>query len=90
MKKRFHIIISGRVTGVFFRAFVKENADKLNISGWVRNLGDKVEVVFEGEDGLVDKLIDLCNRGPESAKVVDIEIKEEEYSREFDDFEIIH
>jgi len=49
--KRAHLFISGKVQGVFFRAFTKEVADSLGLKGWVRNLTDgRVEAVFEGEE----------------------------------------
>lgn len=48
--KRVHLFISGRVQGVFYRAFTKEVADSLGLKGWVRNLRDgRVEAVFEGQ-----------------------------------------
>ena len=48
--KRIHILISGRVVGVFFRKFIKDNADKLNVKGFVRNKENEVECVFEVEN----------------------------------------
>lgn len=83
--KRVHILISGNVTGVFFRKFISDNARDLNVKGWVRNVGDKVEAVFEGEK--VDELVRLCRKGPSGAKVEKIEVKDEEYKGEFDKFE---
>lgn len=88
--KRVKIIISGRVTGIGFRYFINVNADKLNIKGWVRNRDNKVEGIFEGGEDSVDKLIELCKKGPWAAKVVDIEIEEEEYTEEFSDFRVVH
>ena len=50
MNKRFHVFISGRVQGVFFRANTWKQARSLGLTGWVRNLPDgRVESVFEGE-----------------------------------------
>lgn len=86
--KRVRILISGNVTGIFFRRFVKENADKLGLKGFVRNFDDKVEAVLEGEEENIDKLILLCKKGPAGAKVKDIQIKDEEFKNEFEDFEI--
>ena len=88
--KRLHITISGRVTGVFFRDFVGKNALDLKVKGWVKNVGGEVEAVFEGEDENVDKLIELCKKGPESASVDNVEVKEEEYAGEFSSFEILY
>ncbi len=72
---RAHVFFSGRVQGVFFRAFTKENADKLGINGWVRNLPDgRVEAVFEGPKDKVEKLIHICRYDHPRAKVEDVEI----------------
>jgi len=87
--ERAHVFFSGHVQGVFFRAFVKENAEKLGIKGWVRNLtnGD-VEAVFEGEYDKIMELIEICRTKHPEAIVTDVKIKWEkpEY---LDDFKII-
>ena len=75
--KRIHIIIKGKVIGVFFRKFIKENADKLKIKGWVRNEKDYVEAIFEGEEVNLGKILSLCHRGPPSANVERLNFKEE-------------
>ena len=84
--KRVRIFISGVVTRVFFRAFIKENSDKLGINGYVRNVGDSIEAVFEGEEEKIKKMIDLCKNGPKAANVMKIEVEEAEYTGEFDSF----
>lgn len=89
--KRIHILISGEVTGVFFRAFIKRNAISLKINGFVRNTKDnKVEAILEGLDKNIEKLIELCKKGPEGSEVVDIKIKEETFKNEFKDFEVVY
>ena len=71
-----HVYFSGRVQGVFFRAFTRENASKLGIRGWVRNLPDgRVEAVFEGPKDKVEKLIYLCRYKHPYARVDDVEIE---------------
>ncbi len=76
---RAHVFFSGRVQGVFFRAFTKENADKLGVDGWVRNLSDgRVEAVFEGPKDKVEELIYLCRYRHPHARVDDVEIHYEE------------
>jgi len=66
-------------------------AMKFDVKGWVRNRPDgSVEAVFEGEKGCVDLLIDWCRRGPSHAKVQHVDIQWEEYSGEFDGFEITY
>lgn len=89
MKVRAHIFVSGRVQGVFFRAEICRKARKLGLCGFVQNLSDgRVKAVLEGEKEKVEKLIEWAKKGPFFAKVDNIEIKEEEYQSEFDEFEI--
>ncbi len=89
MKTRAHILISGRVQGVFFRAETMYEADKRDVKGWVRNLPDgRVETVFEGEKESVEEMIDFCHRGPQFAKVDSVEVKWEKYTGEFEKFKI--
>jgi len=88
-KVRFHIFISGRVQGVFFRENTKTKAEKLGIVGWVRNLADgRVEAILEGEKEKIDELIDWAKQGPTFAKVDNLEILTEEYQGEFQNFEV--
>ncbi len=87
---RAHVWISGRVQGVFFRAHTKEVAEKLGLTGWVRNLPDgRVEAVFEGEEEAVKEAIEWCKRGPPLAKVERVEVRYEEPTGEFKDFRIV-
>lgn len=72
-----HLVISGRVQGVGYRAFVKSGATKLNLNGWVRNLTNgNVEAVISGPEEILDKWIAHLWRGPLAAKVTDIQISE--------------
>ena len=65
-----HIIIHGKVHGVYFRASTKAKALELNLTGWVRNLpSETVEVHVEGSRDSLDKLIKWCQKGPPSANV---------------------
>jgi len=93
-KKRYHVFVSGRVQGVYFRSFVKENAIKLNIKGFVRNIYEgerknQVEAVFEGDEKNIEEMIKRCKIGPAFAKVKNVEVIEEEYKGEFKNFEIL-
>ncbi|MCX7982404.1 MAG: acylphosphatase [Syntrophales bacterium] len=91
MKKRYHVLISGRVQGVFFRAETQRVAEKLGIKGWVRNTKDgKVEAVFEGEEEKLEEMLTWCRRGPSLARVTEVEVKEEPFSGTFDDFRITY
>jgi acylphosphatase len=89
LKVKAHVIVSGRVQGVFFRGNTRNEAEKHGVSGWVHNLADgRVEAVFEGEKADVDKLISFAGNGPLGAKVRDLDIKWMDYSGEFKDFQI--
>ena len=62
--------VSGRVQGVFFRAWTRDEARSLKVSGWVRNCSDgSVEAHVEGKEDLVDQLIDRLREGPPHARV---------------------
>ena len=90
-KVRAHILISGRVQGVYFRQKTAKQAQMLGISGWVRNLNDnKVEAVLEGAKEDVQKIIDWAKKGPFLARVLNLDIKWQEYKGEFNNFEIKH
>lgn len=69
-KRRHHLRITGRVQGVWFRAFTKEQADALALTGWVRNLPDGgVEACAEGSPAALAELRERCSRGPAAAQV---------------------
>lgn len=73
--KSVRVLISGRVQGVWFRAWTKENAEKLNLSGWVRNRSNgQVEAVFSGPEPAVDTMIAAAKKGPRLARVDDVEV----------------
>ena len=68
------LVISGRVQGVGFRAWMVERAGVLGVSGWVRNRIDgSVEALVAGDTAAVEELLRLCRRGPRTAEVVSIE-----------------
>ena len=85
-----HVTVTGRVQGVFFRAWTREQADALGIAGWVRNCPDgHVEAHIEGEGSAVDRMIAQLRRGPPSARVDDVRTWDVEPC-EFDGFEVRH
>jgi acylphosphatase len=89
MRARFHALICGRVQGVFFRHFTKENARSLALRGWVKNRRDgKVEVLAEGEKEILEELVERLREGPRFAKVEEVEVEWGEYKGEFDDFDV--
>lgn len=90
MKKSVRIYIDGTVQGVFFRGFIKENAEKHNVKGFVRNLEDgRVEAFFEGDASSVNEMISISKKGPRHAKIRKVEIKPETF-QDFKNFKILH
>ena len=86
---RVHLYISGRVQGVFFRANTQDEARALGLTGWVRNLADgRVEVVAEGEEEKLKRLITWCRKGPPGARVQDVQVNWKGFIGEFQDFRI--
>ena len=72
-RARVHVWVSGRVQGVGFRYSTCEQAERLRLGGWVRNLGDgRVEAVFEGPTAEVAQAVAWCRRGPPGAWVSDV------------------
>ena len=89
MQKRLHLIIKGRVQGVFYRASTRDTAVKLGLKGWVRNMADgSVEAVFEGNEKTLKEVLQWCRNGPPGAYVSKIEEKWDEFTGEFDRFDI--
>jgi acylphosphatase len=88
-KVRAHVIIEGRVQGVFFRYHTQEVALHLGLKGWVKNRRDgRVEAVFEGDKNGVDEVIQWCHQGPLEARVTEVHLHWEDYTGEFEDFAI--
>ncbi len=87
--KRAHLIIEGRVQGVFFRAFTRDVAIENGLKGWVKNIYDgNVEAVFEGDGGDIARAIARCYKGPAASHVTNIDIKWEPYTGEFRTFSV--
>ena len=90
MKKSVRVYITGSIQGMFFRQFIKDNADKLGVMGFVRRLEDgRVEVFIEGDGEKVDATIAICKQGPKHATIRNAEQKEEKYQG-FKEFKIIN
>ncbi len=86
---RAHLIIKGRVQGVCYRAFTQDEAIRLGVKGWVRNLSDgSVEAVFEGKSEVIEEAIKRCWQGPPLSRVTDIEIEWQDKEEGFGDFRI--
>lgn len=85
--KAAHVMVSGRVQGVFFRQSTRREARQRNLHGWIRNLKDgRVEVFLQGEDESVNALIDWLWTGPPSAEVTGLESDTVEMDPNIQDF----
>jgi acylphosphatase len=83
------VFISGNVQGVGYRYFVKDNARKLDLKGWVRNTEDGgVEAVFAGDERIIEQMIAICRAGPFLAEVKHIGLDWEEGEEELSDFSV--
>ena len=83
-----HVSVTGRVQGVFFRGWLREQAGELGVTGWVRNYPDgRVDSHVEGEEAAVLQLLERLHRGPPAAKVEDVHVWDVELF-DFDDFEV--
>lgn len=87
-RKTLHLVIHGRVQGVFFRDSMRREAQRLGISGWVRNRSDgTVEAAVQGGSADVDAIVCWARRGPDRAQVERVEI--EPHDGSYSNFEII-
>ncbi|HET7576688.1 MAG TPA: acylphosphatase [Sphingomicrobium sp.] len=69
--------VTGRVQGVFFRAWTRDEAQSLGVTGWVRNCSDgSVEAQIEGDPEAIDELLDLIREGPPDARVDNLSVEE--------------
>lgn len=86
------MLISGRVQGVCFRAYTRDEARRLGLKGWVRNLPDgRVEVLAQGDPDTLKALESFCRQGPPYARVTFVEVIEEPHAKgEFSPFEITY
>ena len=89
--KRIHLIISGDVIGVGYRAWATQRAREAGLTGWVKNREDRaVEIVAEGDDGALTSFIAACKKGPDVAWVQHIAVNLGKATGEFVDFEVVY
>jgi len=73
--KTTHLLISGKVQGVFYRASAKKIADQFELKGWIRNRPDgNVEALVQGNDDAVNRFIAWCKKGPDGALVSSVQV----------------
>jgi acylphosphatase len=90
MKKSVRLYITGTVQGVFFRGFIKDNAEKLDVKGFVRNLDDgRIEIFLEGNVDNVNKMVEISKKGPKHSIIKKVEEKTERFQG-FKTFKILH
>ena len=87
--KAVHVVISGIVQGVGFRAFVYQQAQRYQLTGWVRNTEtNKVEAVFCGEEDAIENIIKDCKQGPYASEVHDILVEDFKLEKKFSEFSV--
>ena len=90
-KMRVHVIISGKVQGVFFRMETQLAAEAHKVNGWVKNTPDgRVEAVFEGDSGQVGEMIQWCWKGSRMSRVEAVDTTEETYVGDLSGFSITY
>ena len=91
MMRRVEILVRGFVQGVMYRYNTEMKADEFHLTGGVRNLRNgRVEVICEGAEEDIGKLIEWCKRGPQGAIVEYVDIAWKEYAGEFNEFRILY
>lgn len=89
MNTRAHILVHGKVQGVFFRDHTQKWASSLDVRGWVKNLGNgQVEILAEGEKDKIEGLIGLVRTGPPLSRVESLDIEWTAYKGQYKDFRI--
>lgn len=86
---RAHVIITGRVQGVFFRDETRRAAQRIGVTGWVRNLPDgTVEALFEGDTLAVNDIIKWCHTGSPLSTVSEVRVAWEDWAGDMSAFAI--
>ena len=89
VEESVHILVTGKVQGVFFRQATKVIAIKNHVTGWVKNLeSGQVEILLEGEDQNVNSIVEWCHNGPANSRVDEIKIEQQKFSGQYSNFEV--
>jgi len=88
---RYEITVTGEVQGIGYRYFVSTEAQKLNLTGWVKNLPDgKVEITVEGGKNILENFLNILKTKHPWARIDDMKILQTEITeKEFSDFNIV-
>ena len=90
-RARVHLHISGKVQGVYYRVTAADEARRLGLTGWVRNLPDgRVEAVAEGSRRHLDRFVAWCRHGPPAAEVSNIDTTWADATGDLEPFQVQH
>ncbi len=90
MKTKAHLLVFGKVQGVFYRSSAQQEAHRLGLRGWVRNLpSGEVESEVEGEEAEVEEFIAWCRQGPSKSLVSRVDVDKSPYQGSYTAFQII-
>jgi acylphosphatase len=85
-----HVYVSGYVQGVAFRYSAIRHANSLGVTGWVRNLPDgRVEALIEGEEALVNQMVEWCHHGPRMAEVTTVQVERRAHTGKYPRFDVV-
>ncbi len=86
--KSMRCVISGKVQGVYFRSWTKDQADSLGVKGWVRNISDgRVEILAQAADDILAEFKKRLIQGSSMSEVKNIECETMDYEKEYSVFE---
>ncbi|MBN2140246.1 MAG: acylphosphatase [Desulfovibrionaceae bacterium] len=87
--RSLHCVITGKVQGVFFRAWIQDQAANMGVNGWVRNLDqDKVEILAQGDEAALDSFRERVRQGSPLSRVDDFKSDWMDYDKIYDQFEM--
>lgn len=85
-----HLIIQGKVQGVFYRVSAKKQADIIGVTGWVKNTKERhVEILAQGTEEQIKRFVEWCKQGPSRAQVEKV-ITAPAEEKQFKEFKILH
>lgn len=89
MKKSKRLVLTGNLQSLFFEQFIKENAVKLGVRGYLRKLDSgKLEIFIEGNVDEVDEMVSICKRGTQHTQIRNVDEKTEKF-QDFKDFKVL-
>ena len=89
MKRATRLFLTGTVQSLFFRTYIKQNADANDVKGYIRTLEDgRVEIFLEGHHDDIAQMIDICKKGPKYAQIRNVEERPERL-QDFKDFKVL-